>query len=435
MKHKKEVIILFSILFIIISFLIIYKPSIIGYVTTSAFVLNSPPNLITNIPDQTWLINIVNNDVFDLDNYFSDPNLDPIDYTVVGNSSITIGINSSTNMVSFSQPASWTGTEHVTFSATDDDGETAESNNVSLTVTSALPAAPPSGGGPGGAAVAPAPTPPTPPIPVKIKGKIFYIDFTIEDERTLTSSNKDIIMITCDGMIWHRTDLEEIAEDSITLIIHSTPITVKLKTGETKEIDINEDRIGDVSITLIGIEDGRAKLKFKELAGVAVIAEEKPLFDVDMEVLPGYQRVFAGSPVAAEIKIYNLGVIAGIIGVRVDYFIKDPEDRIISSEYEIKTVETQIEYIKEIAVPEDLGLGEYVLEVQVLHNNRIVISSASFEVIKKPIKKILFLILAVTVLIIALTAFIIRRKRTEYYKERRSLINVIKDFKKKLIKR
>lgn len=180
MKHKKEVITLFGILVIATFLLIIYKPSIIGYVTMfKVSVPNSPPNLIANISDQTWSIDTANNDAFDLDDYLSDPNLDPVAYTVAGNSSITVEINSSTNMVSFSQPSGWTGTEHVTFSATDDDGETIESNKVSLTITTALAPSPAASTGrgtkSGSAVVGPAPTPPPrPPIPTGIKRETSY---------------------------------------------------------------------------------------------------------------------------------------------------------------------------------------------------------------------------------------------------------------------
>lgn len=57
---------------------------------------------------------------FDLDDYFPDPNMDPLTYIITGNSSITVKINSSTNIVSFSQPTRWTGTEYIIFNATDD---------------------------------------------------------------------------------------------------------------------------------------------------------------------------------------------------------------------------------------------------------------------------------------------------------------------------
>jgi len=177
MKYKKEALILLSILIVTAFFLIVYKPSIIGYVTTSAFILNSPPNLIANIPNQIWHISTDNDNAFDLDDYFSDPNLDPLIYIVSGNSSIIVEINSSTNKVSFSQLPNWTGTEYIVFNATDDNGETTESNNVSLTVTTITSIAPPTGIGPGSAAIWRSwdwsGGPPIPPI--EIPEKIFDI--------------------------------------------------------------------------------------------------------------------------------------------------------------------------------------------------------------------------------------------------------------------
>ena len=94
---------------------------------------NTPPNLTQPIPDQTWaedtsLLNAIN-----LSEHFSDPDGHPLTYAVAGNVNITVIINQTTSMVSFTQPANWYGTEYVVFYAYDYE-DNASSNTVTLTV-------------------------------------------------------------------------------------------------------------------------------------------------------------------------------------------------------------------------------------------------------------------------------------------------------------
>jgi hypothetical protein len=63
----------------------------------------------------------------------------------------------------------------------------------------------------------------------------------------------------------HRITIIEINEllGTVTLLISSEPFTLMLHTGETKEIDFNNDKFIDMDITLRGIKDGKADLLFK----------------------------------------------------------------------------------------------------------------------------------------------------------------------------
>ena len=104
---------------------------------------NSAPNLIANIADQSWQQDTNKTDAFDLDDYFSDADNDALSYASFGIVNITVTINSTTHVASFSQPAGWTGTEYITFIANDSEA-VAYSNNITLTVTTAP--SPPSAG-------------------------------------------------------------------------------------------------------------------------------------------------------------------------------------------------------------------------------------------------------------------------------------------------
>lgn len=91
------------------------------------------PILISPIPNLSWQENSENNDVFDLDDYFSSPDGNVISFEVSGNSNIVINVDPFTHLVSFSQSQGWSGTESVVFTASSFGCET-KSNEVSLTV-------------------------------------------------------------------------------------------------------------------------------------------------------------------------------------------------------------------------------------------------------------------------------------------------------------
>jgi hypothetical protein len=64
----------------------------------TAINVNDPPYLISEIPDQQYQSNVVLHAFF-LDNYFGDPDLDPLHYTVGGNSKIAVTIMNSSEVV------------------------------------------------------------------------------------------------------------------------------------------------------------------------------------------------------------------------------------------------------------------------------------------------------------------------------------------------
>ncbi|MFA6217601.1 MAG: RHS repeat-associated core domain-containing protein [Candidatus Omnitrophota bacterium] len=108
-----------------------------SYVLNAGFipaVLSNPPRQTQIIANQSWKSNESKNNLFDLDNYFSSPEALALSYTVSGNSAINISIDPATHAVSFSQDASWCGTEKVIFSAKDVDSNSTKSNEVTLLV-------------------------------------------------------------------------------------------------------------------------------------------------------------------------------------------------------------------------------------------------------------------------------------------------------------
>jgi len=95
--------------------------------------VNDPPRLIQPIPNQTWQQDTVLSP-FDLDNYFWDPDGDPINYTNILLTNINVQIDTN-NIVTFTPIVGWYGTESIIFYAWDPYFANGSSNNITLTVT------------------------------------------------------------------------------------------------------------------------------------------------------------------------------------------------------------------------------------------------------------------------------------------------------------
>jgi hypothetical protein len=94
-------------------------------------IYNLDPNITQNIPNQSW-----ESDVWltglDLDDYFSDPENDSLNYSVIYGNNIEVTINS-TNGVTFYPDAGWSGSTWAVFIANDTIAAT-RSNNITLIV-------------------------------------------------------------------------------------------------------------------------------------------------------------------------------------------------------------------------------------------------------------------------------------------------------------
>ncbi|HSU72939.1 MAG TPA: S8 family serine peptidase [Candidatus Binatia bacterium] len=118
--------------------------------TTQQFTLNlTIPHLLTPIPNQSWTKGTDHLNAFDLDDYFADGDNATLLYSRNGTSSITVTINDTTHVVSFNQSSMFTGTEYVTFNASDGTNDSL-SNAVKLTVSNTFSGSSGGGGGGGG---------------------------------------------------------------------------------------------------------------------------------------------------------------------------------------------------------------------------------------------------------------------------------------------
>mgnify|MGYP001576810089 CR=1 FL=1 len=101
--------------------------------------VNDIPVRDSNIPNQSWSQDTTLTGI-NLTSYFSDQDSDTLTFTVNGtistNKSITITINSTTTILTLTPGTGFVGAEYVTFIASDGNGGSNQSNNVTLNVTS-----------------------------------------------------------------------------------------------------------------------------------------------------------------------------------------------------------------------------------------------------------------------------------------------------------
>lgn len=93
---------------------------------------NNAPTYKGGISAQSWNMNTEKKNAFDLDNYFSDQEGTKLSYSANGNDNILVNIDSN-NVVSFSQPSNWFGTEKIYFAASDGKANV-NSDIINLTV-------------------------------------------------------------------------------------------------------------------------------------------------------------------------------------------------------------------------------------------------------------------------------------------------------------
>ena len=169
---------------------------------------------------------------------------------------------------------------------------------------------------------------------------------------------------------------EKTYEDSLNLVVN-----------ESKEVIWNLRNPGDLkTIKAAGAisRNGSAKVYVeKDNERVLLFDSTKQLFDVNVQVLPDYKKIFQGEELLIQIVLFNLRGF-GSADVDVKYSIKDPNGNLVAAEEETVTVETQAKFIRKLLIPSDLKPGAYVAFVEVTTPDGLVGSSSDlFEVAAK----------------------------------------------------
>lgn len=122
----------------------------------------------------------------------------------------------------------------------------------------------------------------------------------------------------------------------------------------------------------------------KKIAAIIEVESSKPLFDVDLEVLPEYKNTLPGNKILMEVSIFNLRGF-GRVDVNAEYSIKDINGNIYNSGHETLAVETEVKFTRELLLPSDLKPGVYIASARVNFGEFAGTSSDLFNVGAKTI--------------------------------------------------
>ena len=117
----------------------------------------------------------------------------------------------------------------------------------------------------------------------------FDVDFTTLETATasLSIAEGSSRTFSFDGATTHTIRVTSLSDTSAVIRIESDPVEVTLGISEAKEVDINDDGINDLKVTLNAIANGVADIAIEKLErGAAIIAEEETRAREEAEVTP-----------------------------------------------------------------------------------------------------------------------------------------------------
>lgn len=172
-------------------------------------------------------------------------------------------------------------------------------------------------------------------------------------------------------------------------ILISKNIGISSNQSSNYSIDLGQES-NLTSVTLSGSvsQNGSARVYVETEEGREMVFDSKrPLFDVNVMVLPEYKSIFQGEEVLIDISIFNLRGF-GKTDALVDYQIKNSHGKILGSTTENITIETKAKFIRNLAVPEEIIPGTYLAFASInVGNSSLGSSSDSFEVRQAEAKK------------------------------------------------
>ncbi len=209
-------------------------------------------------------------------------------------------------------------------------------------------------------------------------------------------------------------------------------VSFRLEPGEKKELHLNfnapyNQQPGIYTGKVLVISEGMQKI-------IDVIIEVEsiaPIFDIDVEVLPQYQKVFPGDEVIAEIKVFNLRG-SGRVDISVDYSIWDIDGESIVEEHETVAVDTQTSLTRSIRLPTNSNPGSYIFYTKVAYDGTVGSASDIFEIIERPKFNVLSsglfnttLIAVGIIFILIIFFFILHMERSHLHTQNAELSNKI----------
>ncbi len=322
------------------------------------------------------------------------------------------------------------------------------SDSVTLTEVTITPAAPLAGGGGGGGGSS---------TPSNLGNAMTIID--VQGSATITEQQfikgvvaefeKDEVLTinlqpsNANSVESHTINMASVGTDSVTLLISSNPlITLKLKVGEERQVDIDKDGRNDIYLKLNKIVNGKADMVIKSMVSKSfsitgeVINLPSNLMDVLTSMAPEYKIVTPGSNIIMEVTLYNLGT-EEIKDAKIKYTITNSSGYIIKTSEETLAIYTRLQTLKEFVLPV-LAEGRYYINTEVDYNVETASSQTSFEVKGRGInavqvatinKWLLIIVLFILTIAIIIPSIVARRLAKHLKKD-----DMIKEFRKKEFK-
>ncbi|MEM3405523.1 MAG: hypothetical protein QW117_00950, partial [Candidatus Pacearchaeota archaeon] len=136
------------------------------------------------------------------------------------------------------------------------------------------------------------------------------------------------------------------------------------------------------------------------------------LFDVVVRVLPQYKKIYPGKDVRARVELINMGY--GRVDVYVkSYITKKGSNEEILSQSKWVAVETKLELLEELTLPDNIKRGEYTFNTLMTYNNITLIGHDNFYVVMNPFWILILALIGLIFLILIILLIRNRRKKTE----------------------
>lgn len=187
----------------------------------------------------------------------------------------------------------------------------------------------------------------------------------------------------------------------------STLTRISLQPGEERVISVN------INPAEKGLLTGRILFRTRnyeyQLPVVINVKSKNFLFDASISVLEQFKRVFADSPIRAQINLLQIGPNESV-DVLATYVIKDYLGNVYLEEKETFAVLREKSYVKEFSA---LGLapGRYIVGLEIVYPGAFATSSSGFEVIKKKTDRSKILWIALAILAVLMFIWMIGRRK------------------------
>ena len=159
-------------------------------------------------------------------------------------------------------------------------------------------------------------------------------------------------------------------------------INIEVNESGNYSLDLGQEaNITSISVSGSVSQNGSARIYMESEEGKKLIFDSKrPLFDVNVMVLPEYKSVPPGSEIVIEVSAFNLRGF-GRIDAWIEYSIRHKQGRTLGSKTENAAIETKAKFIRNLAVSDDIQPGTYLAFVSVnVGNSSLGSSSDSFEI-------------------------------------------------------